>query len=113
MKGLSLCSFFSIAAARNKGKNRKAAQPSTSAQTQVATDSLRDLDERLSALERDNIELKRDNVELKRANVELKRANVELKRANVELKTTVDRVSILKLFHSLRIHISSPALDID
>ena len=91
--------FFFIAAARKKGKNRKAAQPSTSAQTQVAADSLRDLDERLSALERDNIELKKDNI--------------ALKRANVELKTTVDRVSILKLFHSLRIHISSPALDID
>jgi len=75
------------AAARKKGKNRKAAQPSTSAQTQVATDSLRDLDERLSALERDNIELKKDNARLSA----LERDNIELKRANVELKTTVDR----------------------
>ena len=86
----------------------------------MATDSLRDLDERLSALERDNIELKKDNIELKKDNIELKKDNIELKkdnielkRANVELKTTVDRVSVLKLFHSLRIHISSPALDIN
>ena len=78
-----------IATAQKKGMNRKTTQPSTRTQTQAVTDNLRDFDQQISALERDNIKLKKDNI--------------KLKGANVKLKGAVDRVSSMKLLHSSKI----------
>ena len=74
--------FLLIVAAQRKGKNAKTTRLSTPPQATTQHDeSLRiQFDQRISALERDNVELKRDNV---------------------ELKNTVDRVSIMKLSQSL------------